>query len=78
MGKISIDDTPAELGAVAGDTVEVVLVGARIEFRDERAVLIDGSLDNENIDASRECGSNHFPPFCFVAGAAGGTVAIAC
>src|SRR6476661_52138 len=58
MGKISVEDASAEFGAIAGDAVKVVLVGARIEFRDERAVLIDGSVENENVDTTRKCGSN--------------------
>src|SRR5579859_7165086 len=67
VGEIGVEDTPAELGAVASDTGEVVLVGARIELRHAAAILLARSPNNENIDAAREGGSHHSPPLRFVA-----------
>jgi len=78
MGEIGVEDASAEFSAIARDAVKVVQVGVRIEIRDEGAVLIDRGLDNEHIDAARKSGSHHFPPFCFVARAAIGTLTVTC
>src|SRR5208282_2059799 len=74
---VGVDDATGERCAILRDSVKVVLIGARIEFRDQSAVLLDRGLDNENIDAALKRGANHFAPLGFAALAARGAVTIA-
>jgi hypothetical protein len=76
MGIIRIDDVAGERSTILRDAVKVIVIGERIEFRDESAVLIEGRFDDEDIDAALKSGANHFAPFGFVACAASGTVTV--
>src|SRR5580704_2563144 len=76
MGIIRIDDVASERGTILRDAVKMVLVGERIEFRDESAILLEGRFDDENIEAALERSSDHLAPFGFVACAASRTVTI--
>src|SRR5580692_10739701 len=76
MGIIRIDDVAGERSTILRDAVKVIVIGERIEFRDESAVLIEGRFDDEDIDAALKGGANHFAPFGFVACAASGTVTV--
>jgi hypothetical protein len=73
---IAIHDAASECGAILRDTIEVILVGLRIEFGDERAILVDGRFDDEDVNAAFQCGADHFAPFSFIAGEAGFAVAV--
>src|ERR1700683_4595837 len=70
FGEIEIHDPARKIGAVSGEAVEVVHVRLGIKFRNERAVLLDGSVHDEYVHAAFESGANHFAPFSAVAIAA--------
>src|ERR1700734_914788 len=69
---IGIEDAARERGAILRNAVKVVLIGERVEFLDQRAVLFYGGLDDKNIDTALKRGADHLAPLGFATRAATG------
>ena len=67
---VKIHDPAREVGAVAEHAIEMIYVGLRIKFGDQRLVLHDRSFHDEHVHAAFERGANHFAPLRAVAGQA--------
>src|SRR6266446_2915992 len=69
--KIAVNYAPRKIGAIPRDSVKMVLIWQRVEFSDEFAVLLNGGIDHENVEAANKSGRNQFSPFRLVTRRAG-------
>jgi hypothetical protein len=78
MREIGINNSSCEISAIIGNSIEMVLIGQRVEFRDKFAVLLDCGINHENKDTANQHGRDHLSPFRLVTSRTERTFTVRC